>query len=248
MNLLIIIIIIPLLLIIISVYFPQFIKLLPKKSKRCKSCNKFIVQVEDYSKKLSQKFELCHLFINQLPYCTISKNDFKYKILYLKFVIFDYKEAKISFSESENSEYEMTIPDGKYEVSDTSLGETGEYMFNNTDPYIISKSDRCIVLKFSWGNKRLIKEKNESDIKNKEDIDSKEDKDITKNEEQENNKNKEDKESIEKISNLKKNHLETEQSEETEVRLRFTCNAEFFRLENQNISYEYEIKVTNIMD
>lgn len=193
-------------------------KLLPKKSKRCKGCKKFIVQVEDYSKKLTQKFELCHLFINQLPYCTISKVDFFQKVLYLKFVIFDYKEAKISFTPSEESDYEIIIPDSKYEVADTSLGETGEYLLNNTDPYIISKGDRCIVLKFRWGERRI---KNITDYKGTE---------------------------VETLNKLEINDdiLNQDQVNKSQdnIILKFTTHAEFFRLENQTIVYDYEIKLS----
>lgn len=46
-----------------SVLFPKFVDLIPKKSKRCKFCKKFIVQAEDPAKKPGQKLELCHLFL-----------------------------------------------------------------------------------------------------------------------------------------------------------------------------------------
>jgi hypothetical protein len=46
-----------------NVLFPKFVDLIPKKSKRCKFCKKFIVQAEDPAKKQGQKLELCHLFL-----------------------------------------------------------------------------------------------------------------------------------------------------------------------------------------
>jgi hypothetical protein len=46
-----------------SILFPKFVELVPKKSKRCKFCKKFIVQAEDTSKRPGQKLELCHLFL-----------------------------------------------------------------------------------------------------------------------------------------------------------------------------------------
>lgn len=158
------------------------------------------------------------MFINQLPYCTISKVDFFQKVLYLKFVIFDYKEAKISFTACEDSEYDIVIPDSKYEVADTSLGETGEYLLNNTDPFIISKGDRCIVLKFRWGEKRV--------------------KEIKLNDENQN------KEIVKTTSNNVTSELDN--NDDSSIILKFTTHAEFFRLENQTIVFDYEIKLSKL--
>lgn len=91
------------------VFFPKFVDLVPKKSKRCKSCKKFIVQADDSSRKPGQKLELCHLFLNQFPYCYIFKIDPEQKVILLKFVIFDFKETKISFKEVDNSPFKVNI-------------------------------------------------------------------------------------------------------------------------------------------
>ena len=228
-------------------YFPQFVKLIPKKSKRCKNgtCTKFIVQVEDYGKKLSQKFELCHLFINQLPYCTITKVDFTQKVIHLKFIIFDYKEAKISFQESSLSKWKVNLPLEKYEITDTSLGESGEFLYHNVDPFIINKSDRCIILKFSWGEK-IDNDKGylTSDDKKEEFIDweklSKVDEVVDKFKEEEENEN------LKKLNAIKKKitgDLDNVKRYEPVV-IRFIVKAEYFRLENQELLYEYEVKVS----
>jgi hypothetical protein len=133
-----------------SVLFPKFVDLVPKKSKRCKFCKKYIVQAQDVSKNQGQKLELCHLFLNQLPYCYIFRIDSSTCTILLKFVIFEFKETKISFEECLDSPYKVNLPTGVYELS--------EIMGNNLDvksyqkEFIFSKTDRCIILNFRWEN------------------------------------------------------------------------------------------------
>lgn len=218
-------------------YFPQFTKLLPKKSKRCKNCKKFIVQVEDYSKKVNQKFELCHLFINQLPYCSINKIDFESKTVFLKFSMFEYKESKISFSESTDCKWYMILPDKKYEISDVTL-DSGDFQISSFgDPFVASKTDRCITLKFKWidkkENKKISeKEKSNTDIKeeNQEDFND----EINWSEFlSENSKS-------DIILQNSKNNKEQQESKE-KIILKFITTAEYLRLDYHQVSYEYEI-------
>ena len=137
------------------VYFPQFTKFIAKKSKRCKACKKFIVQAEDISRRTTstQRFELCHLFINQLPYCYVNKFDLKEKYCYLKFVIFDFKEVKIKFkksiidenkNEALNNKFEINLPKGVYDLSENERDDSIK------DDCLISISERCAILKFTW--------------------------------------------------------------------------------------------------
>lgn len=236
---------------IFSVYFPQFTKLLPKKSKRCKACKKFIVQVEDYSKKVNQKFELCHLFINQLPYCSVNKVDFESKTVFLKFSMFEYKEAKISFTESPNCKWYMCIPDKKYEISDINL-ESSEFQITSFgDPFVASKTDRCVILKFKWLEMK--------DVNSKKNIDINDDK----NNDEDNEINKKIDEEMDEIvwsDILKTNDIENENiskknnsemglsniknnGENEKIVIRFITTAEYLRLDYHQVSYEYEITI-----
>jgi len=125
-----------------------------KKSKRCRDCKKYIVQVEDLSRRQSsnQKFELCHLFINQLPYCYINKYSLEDKYCLLKFVMFDFKEAKIKFKETsnkDNSLIKLYLPSGTYELSEN---ETNDY---SNDTALVSINERFAILKFTWEGETL---------------------------------------------------------------------------------------------
>ena len=163
-------------------------------------------------------------------------------------MIYDYKEAKISFKKSKNSNYEMFLPTDKYDVADTTLGESGDYMFNNNDPFIVSKSDRCIVLKFSWGD--FIEKQEKSEENEREEAEVQKEEDIKKeidvlDELKEEKQKKNNKERIIKI--LPDSETINDYGDETNfVVLKFIATGEFFRLENQFISYEYEIKISNI--
>jgi hypothetical protein len=126
-----------------SVLFPKFVDLVPKKSKRCKFCKKFIVQAQDSSK--NQKLELCHLFLNQFPYSYIFKIDSSTNSLLLKFVIFDFKETKIAFDESTDSEVKAVLPKGVYEISDSYSDSENKIA---PDEFVFSKTDRCLILNF----------------------------------------------------------------------------------------------------
>lgn len=129
--------------------FPKFVDLLPKKSKRCKSCKKFIVQAQDPTKSQGQKLELCHLFLNQFPYCTIFKIDTVKNIILLKFLIYDFKDTKISFEECPDSPVKLVLPKGVFEIS-----ENFDYNDNINDltnkEFIFSKTDRCVILNFKY--------------------------------------------------------------------------------------------------
>lgn len=128
-----------------SVLFPKFVDLIPKKSKRCKFCKKFIVQAQDSAK--SQKLELCHLFLNQFPYCYIFRVEPENNTILLKFVIFDFKETIIAFEECIDSEVKVLLPTGVYEMSDNYNNPEKKL---NQDQFIFSKSDRCLILKFKF--------------------------------------------------------------------------------------------------
>jgi hypothetical protein len=147
-----------------SVLFPKFTDLLPKKSKRCKFCKKFIVQAEDPSKKQNQKLELCHLFLNQFPYCYIFKTDPSTSTILLKFAIFDFKETKISFKECQNSPCKVIFPTGVYDVSESFGSGEEENMSEEQKEFIYSKGDRSITLHFRWeikeGNQNVLSGEN----------------------------------------------------------------------------------------
>jgi hypothetical protein len=115
--------------------------LVPNRSKRCKFCKKYIVQVEENIKKQGQKLELCHVFLNQFPYCYISK--IEQNCLLLKFCVFDFKDSRISFSKDETSPTDVIIPTGTYELSENTKDIPN-------DDFLISKSDRSVILKFGW--------------------------------------------------------------------------------------------------
>lgn len=67
----------------------------------------------------------------------------------LKFIIFDFKEAKLTFKPSNNfSRVQVDLPQGEYDVSEI-LGEE-ESIPKTHDEYLITQSERCVVLKFSW--------------------------------------------------------------------------------------------------
>lgn len=126
-------------------------KLITKKSKRCKNCKKYIVQSEDFAKKTSQKYELCHLFIGQLPYCYINKVDLSGNYVLLKFTIFDFKEAKIQFKDSDSfKRVKVNLPKGNYELSEFYSEDDGTDKKPDEDEFLISKSERTVLLKFTW--------------------------------------------------------------------------------------------------
>ena len=99
---------------------------------------------------------MCHLFINQLPYCYINKINQIEKNCYLKFIMFDFKEAKISFKETDP---QVILPKGIYDLSDKELTK------DESDNDMISISERSVILKFGWVDKEIIKtnEKNENE-------------------------------------------------------------------------------------
>lgn len=72
----------------------------------------------------------------------------------LKFVIFDFKETKISFEELADSPIKIVVPTGTYEISESlsSFSDTKCQEKTDTDPFIYSKSDRCVILNFKWEN------------------------------------------------------------------------------------------------
>jgi hypothetical protein len=88
---------------------------------------------------------LCHLFLNQFPYCSIFKLDSSINTIYLKFVIFDFKETKISFAQCSKSSIGVKLPTGTYEISENYSGVENK---NSIDEFVFNKSDRCIILKF----------------------------------------------------------------------------------------------------
>jgi len=126
------------------VYFPEFVPLVAKKSKRCKTCKKFIVQAEEVSKKQSQKLELCHLFLNQFPCMFIYKIDKAQSLVLLKFTMLDFKETKIHFNECEYSPTKVFLPNGSYDITESTDTKVKE------DEFIYNKGDRMIILNFKY--------------------------------------------------------------------------------------------------
>lgn len=123
--------------------------LIPKKSKRCKTCKKFIVQAEEATKKQTQKLELCHLFLNQFPCMFIYKIDKTQSLLLLKFVMLDFKETKIHFNQCDESPTKVTLPSGSYDITESSDNK------ETTDEFIFSKGDRMIILNFKYEGENL---------------------------------------------------------------------------------------------
>ncbi len=82
------------------------------------------MQAQDVSKNQGQKLELCHLFLNQFPYCYIFRVDPSSCTILLKFVLFDFKETKISFEEYKDSPVEVVVPPGVFEIAE-SFGNNG---------------------------------------------------------------------------------------------------------------------------
>ncbi len=99
---------------------------------------------------------MCHLFINQLPFCYINKINPSEKNCHLKFIMFDFKEAKITFKQTDPL---VILPSGIYDLSDKELTK------DESDKDMISISERCVILKFGWIDKQLItNDKNETNI------------------------------------------------------------------------------------
>lgn len=85
------------------------------------------------------------MFLNQFPYCSIFKVDSSNNTIFLKFVIFDFKETKISFAECSKSGLDVKLPTGTYEISENYSSIENK---SSNDEFIFNKSDRCIILKF----------------------------------------------------------------------------------------------------
>lgn len=74
-------------------------------------------------------------------------------MILLKFMMFDFKESKISFEECQDSPIFVNIPKGVYEISDSSTGLT-----DSDNEYVHSRSDRCVIIRFFLDSKTLLKQ------------------------------------------------------------------------------------------
>lgn len=73
-----------------------------------------------------------------------------HKYCLLKFIIFDFKEAKLTFKPSNNyTRISIDLPQGEYDVSEVAGDEE---VTKTQDEYLITQSERCVVLKFSWNS------------------------------------------------------------------------------------------------
>lgn len=158
-----------------------------------------------------------------MPYCYINKVDFKNKFVQLKFVLFDYKEAKLSFvNTDEDDEYNRVIVDCPKNVYELNEYYCNDIINNNSnkDKYLVEASERCVILKFYW----------EFDNKNINNITNI------------NNSIKDDKINEEII---KENNINNAINYSPNfVILRFKVLGEYNRLEVKTIKYDLEVKLS----
>ena len=65
--------------------------------------------------------------------------------------MFDFKESKISFEACADSPLALDIPKGMFEINDSSGG-----LKETDNEFVYSRSDRCVVLRFSFDSKAAI--------------------------------------------------------------------------------------------
>ena len=114
--------------------FPRFADLIPKKhlfNKRCKQCQKLIVEEEDDNQKKENRIN--HCFIKQLPIILINKIDLEQNLIKLRFIMLNFTDnIKISFKEDPYNDVKVILPDGKF---DFELKEGGESQAGKTSKY-----------------------------------------------------------------------------------------------------------------
>ena len=118
--------------------------------KICCSDGRYYSKQETISKIgfMSYFYVLKHYFYisKQFPVCYIHKIEPNEKFVYLKFLLMDLKEIKINFKKAENSQSNIILPPGKYDLK-YSISQS---VVSNSDEYILSEGDRFIIFKFSW--------------------------------------------------------------------------------------------------
>lgn len=69
--------------------------------------------------------------------------------------MFDFKESKISFEACADSPLGIEIPKGVFEISDSSGG-----LKETDNEFVVSRSDRCVILKCLFDPKETITSNN----------------------------------------------------------------------------------------
>ena len=105
--------------------YPRFVDLIPKKqlfNKKCKQCEKLIVEEADDNQKKENRIN--HCFINQFPIVLINKIDLEQNLIKLRFIMVNFTDnINISFKEDPFNDTKVILPDGKFDF-ELKEGET----------------------------------------------------------------------------------------------------------------------------